>query len=457
MVSSGRTNIKMGLVGVHVVTPEQLATVAPSLLSSYLDAEARFEMHSSQCDKDLEKLDALDSELHALVVPELEVAALNSLRLQVAERKTQLQASNRRERIDPLLADNALEEKFVSSLPPAEVKTDADGHFVVLAGAGDWLIAQDSRVILGGAVEKYLWLYRIPDKKTQILLANDSLASTAELVQHLREWSPQVVKSEHPVASQVSIETETWVIGMRKAATAARDQAFADELENAKKQFERTLATVQADLLEKWGGDEWRYIKVKTASIMDEQAPLTAAAAYRSATKVLSGLITKVIAQEDAYKVDEARKVAQEQERVRIENERAAALAKTRAAEAAAKAKAEQLAQAEKAEREAMLEQLRNNPLFSDSVGISTGFRSFEYGFGFWLESTMKGFQLRIFLDGKTPNSQFNGSNADASLNIDNRLNGSEQFRSGGHDFRIEWTKAKRMSWSAKIIVHRLN
>jgi hypothetical protein len=69
----------------------------------------------------------------------------------------------------------------------------------------------------------------------------------------------------------------------------------------------------------------------------------------------------------------------------------------------------------------------------------------------------MKGFLLRIFLDGSTPNSQFSGSNANFSLNIDDRLSGSEQYKSGDHDFLIEWTKAKRMSWSAKIVVRRLN
>jgi hypothetical protein len=447
----------MGLVGVHVATPEQLAAVAPSLLTSFLTAEAKYVAHSSQCGKDLKKLADLDAELQCLISPELDIPALSTLRLQVAERRAQLLASNRRELIDPLLAENALIEKFVSSLPPASAKTDADGHFVVPAGAGDWLVAQDCRDLPGGAVEKYLWLCRLSEKKSQVLLANDSLVSTAELVQRLSEWSPTPVKFEPQNTTGVSMATEAWALETRKAAIAARSKALADEFESARARYQRMLGTVQVDMLEKWGGEEWRNLKVEIASITNDQAPLIAAATYSKSTKVLSCLITKVLERDAAYRVEAARMVAQEQERQRIENERAAALAKTQSEAAEAKAKAEQLAQAEKAEREAKLEQLRNSPLFSDSVGISTGFRSFEYGFGFWMESTMKGFLLRIFVDGKTPNSQFSGSNADVSWNIDNRLSGSEQYKSGGHDFLIEWTRTKRMSWSAKIIVRRLN
>jgi len=228
---------------------------------------------------------------------------------------------------------------------------------------------------------------------------------------------------------------------------AARAKAITDDLESAKSKYLRTLGSAHAGLLERWGGDGWRTLKIEVASISDNNDPIAAAALYKDATVALNRIIGEANTREEAN-----------QQRIRLEQQRAAetdrAEKQAREREAEAKEKENKV----RAEKEAALEKLRNTPIFSGNVNVvGAGFKAFEFGFGFWLESTLGGAQLRIFLNGEQPSSAFSGSNANASINLDNRLKGSEQYTSGGHDFVIEWVKRNKFTWSADIIVRRLN
>ena len=465
VVSAGRDNIKMGLVGVHVLTEEQLRAVSAPLLKSYEGATEKFRIHSAQCERDSSVLTELQSELAGLVPQSLKIPEIDRLEIEATDRISAIQSTDRGECADPLLAEGALAERFVAALPPPAQKTDADGRFNVRAGPGDWLIAKASRTLIRGSEENYLWICRIPEKKTPALLSNDSLMDTSELLAFLSTRSGLTFAPRESQAPSVSRETEAWVQNARNAALAARERAIADDLESAKSKYNRTLDSVPVELLSKWGGEGWRTLKIEVASICDNKDLLVAAASYREATAALNRIIGEVYPKEAA-----------DQQRIRTEQQRAAEAdraekqaaqarereAQAREREAQAREK-EDKARAEKedkvrAEKEAALEKLRNTPIFSGNVGVvSAGFRAFEFGFGFWLESTLGGAQLRIFVNGKQPSSGFSGSDADASINIDNRLKGSEQYTSGGHDFLIEWVKRNKFTWSADIVVRRLN
>ena len=451
----------MGLVGVHVLTEEQLRVVSAPLLKSYEGATEKWRIHSAQCERDCGSLAELRSALPGLVPQSLRIPEIDRLEIEATDRISAIQSTDRGECADPLLADGALAERFVAALPPPVQKSDADGRFKVRAGPGDWLVAKASRTLIRGTEEKYLWICRIPEKKSPALLSNDSLMDTTELVAFLSTRSGLTFAPRESQAPSVSRETEAWIQNARNAALAARAKAIADDLESAKSKYLRTLGSAHAGLLERWGGDGWRTLQIEVASISDNKDQIAAAALYRDATVVLNQIIGEANTREEANQ----QRIMLEQQRA-AETDRAEKLARereTRAREREAQAR-EREAQArekearEQAEKEAALEKLRNTPIFSGNVNVvGAGFRAFEFGFGFWLESTLGGAQLRVFVNGKQPSSGFSGSNADASINIDNRLNGSEQYTSGGHDFLIEWVKRNKFTWSADIIVRRLN
>jgi hypothetical protein len=213
--------------------------------------------------------------------------------------------------------------------------------------------------------------------------------------------------------------------------------------------------------LKKWGGEAWRKLQVDVDSIGDNEDALLAAAHYREAAKTLDSIISDVSSKEAADQELARGKLIEEQEVARREQQRAAEVTQAAAELAERKAQAEKLAaqeEAEKVKKAAELEKLRNTPLFEGTVSIVTSqFRSFEFGFGFWAESAVGGARLRVFLNGKQPGVLFGGDKADDTINIDNRLKGSQQYSSGGHDFLIEWDKPSKLSWSPKVVVRRLN
>ena len=443
VVTSGRQNLKMGLVGVHVVNEEQLNAIAQPLLKRFQYATEKYKARSAQLSKDCDRLGQFGMELQSLVPSGLKIGAIDLLGTRVFERRDRLRAQDRRDLADPLLAADALGEQLVATLPPAVCKTDADGKFAVKVAPGDWVIASDQRTLLGGEVENYLWIAHVTEERSPILLSNDSLVNDRALIEFLDQRSGLSFSPQEPSIPDVSKETEDWIKVVKEEALAARVKAAAEELETAKRRYDWTLGPVRADLLEKWGGDEWHRLQFEVASFDKVEDLMTRAARFNKAADDLNVILERAVSREAA---DNA-----------LAREKADASAK----EAAAKAQADKQAaedEAEKAKKGAELEKLRSTPQFQGTANIvGSQFRAFDFGFGFWAESTFGGAQLRIYLNGRVPKSGFSGSDADVSINIDNRLKGTEEYSSNGHSFRIEWDRPSRFSWKPVVAVLWVN
>ena len=376
-----------------------------------------------------------------------------------------IQASDRRDLVDPLLTDDALTEQLVAALPPPVRKTDADGRFTVRAGPGDWLIAHDQRTIFGGTNEKYLWVEHLSADNSPLLVSNDSLVQTSALAAFLGERSGVSMVQQQVKVPDVSTETEAWIKTAKEKAVSARTRAIADELDGAKARYKRTLESAKPNLLGKWGGESWRKLQVDVASIDASQDPLRAAAHYREASASLDLIIGDAIGREAAFQEQMRVKQAEEQEAAMMEQQRAADVAQAKAEAAERKALADKLAgqeaermAVEKAKKDGELEKLRNTPLYEGDTSIITSqFMAFEFGFGFRAKSEVSGAKLEIYRNGKQPSILFGGDEPDAVINMDSRRKGSEQYESGGHHFLIEWNKPTQLSWSPRIILRRID
>jgi hypothetical protein len=453
----------MGLVGVHVLTEAQIKEVAAPLLKRYQLALEKHETHVAQCEMDESRLTNFASELAGLEPAGIRIVEIDDIQVEILRRKQVLQESEQPSLTDPILADGALANELVAALPAPLGKTDADGRFTVGAGEGDWLIAGAQRELRKG-VEEYLWIVQVPAQKAPILISNDSLVNPRGLLTYLSLRSGMSLHTPTARALAASADTEAWIKGASERAVRSRAKTISDRFEAAKLRYKNTLASARPEILEKWGGEEWRKLQIEVASI-DVKDPLAAAEQFLKDSAALDGVIEVANTRET-----QAREFA-EQERLRVAaEERIAAQQSTFLAEKKAKEQrreAEERAErarvvaaqeAERVQKARELEILRNTPVFEGTCSIVTSqFCSFEFGFGFWAESSLGGAKLRIFLNGKQPGVLFGGDKPDAEINIDNRLRGSETYSSGGHDFQIEWDKPSKMSWSPKIVVRRLN
>lgn len=465
VVTKDRTNVKMGMVGVHVATDEQMRAIGARLVKEYDIAIAKYKRHSAQGAKDQLCLEQLRKELSAMIPKQVPVKAIDDLDEETVDRIRAIQDADRPELIDPLLTNGALADRLIAALPPPSAKTDADGRFTVSAGPGDWVLARDQRSLIGDVKETYLWIDIVPKTRAPLLIANDSLVTDDALLRLLRKDSHIEVATQEAVPAEVSAVVQNWCNDAEARARAARAQAIAAYLATAKEKYKLTRESISPEILNRWGGEAWRKLQIDVATIDPNDDEIAAAALYHDAADKLDGIIATAQQRETQWQSDE--RIAALKEKARAEAAARAAtaeaeqrrIAQERAAQHEAELQAEKAKQnAEKAKREADLEKLRNTPLYDQTTSVVTsGFTSFEFGFGFWAHGTISGSKLDIFLNGKEPKSEIFGGGADASLNIDNRRKGAEEYSSNGHDFLIEWDKPSRLGWSVKITVRRLD
>jgi len=136
VVTKGGENVKLGLVGIHVVGEGQLMEIGSKLLGEAQKAKAR-EVLLLQLEAEVAAL--------TLTVPGSRSGPLDRIREEAARRRTGIQG----------FSGGVLSRRFLQEMPPTMAQTDADGLFTVEAKTSDWLAARGERKA-GAETETYL-------------------------------------------------------------------------------------------------------------------------------------------------------------------------------------------------------------------------------------------------------------------------------------------------------------
>ncbi len=203
VVTKGGENVKLGLVGIHVIEERRLAEIAMPLLGKALTNKANTLL-----------LKELAAEFNRLVEQ-----APPGFRAPVEELS---KGVTRRIAAESLLAQS-LEESLFKQLPPAVTQTDADGVFTVEASGADWLAARGQRRA-GDSTEEYLWLIPLKEVQKKLLISNDRMLEDDDaLMNVLQQVSPEVVRLG------TSESLSAWVHEQQSAGKKALFEAKATE------------------------------------------------------------------------------------------------------------------------------------------------------------------------------------------------------------------------------------
>jgi formylglycine-generating enzyme required for sulfatase activity len=213
VVTKGGENVKLGLVGIHVIDERWLAEIAARLLG---------EAQKSKAGESL--LLQLESEVKAMVstVPEAYAAPVR----RIAE-----DAFRRRQGVAGF-SGGTLSRRFLAELPAAMAQTDADGLFTVEASSSAWMAARGERRA-GSSTETYLWLIPLKTDAKKLLVSNDRLLEDDDDL-------ARVLAGVGGGSSSGGADPEliSWVDAQRTAARQALVEAKAAE--------ERALAEAKA-------------------------------------------------------------------------------------------------------------------------------------------------------------------------------------------------------------------
>lgn len=203
--------LKLALVGIHVVTEEDLARVAAPLLKPVgADLAGR------------KLLGGLEKELRSMASEGLAVRDLDRIGTGAVQRRNALEAN---------LQKGTLEDDLVSALPPPQTRTDADGGFVVEAMESDWLVAR-WRSGEEGPGASLLWMLPLRGTPRRLLVSGDSVvAGRFDLLERLEGRVPSKER-RGPDPALVA-----WIDRSRQEATsvveAARGRVAQSEREMA--------------------------------------------------------------------------------------------------------------------------------------------------------------------------------------------------------------------------------
>ena len=202
VVTKGGENVKLGLVGIHVVGEEELAGIA-----------GRVQRQAATNRANLELLKGLENDVQALVRNAPPKFALPLKRLEEAISRRRLAESMK----------DSPEVTLFRMLPPLITKTDADGLFVVQASEKDWFAARGQRQA-GDSTENYLWVMQLVGGQKKLLVSNDRLLNDEdELLRTLGEVSPV----ETGIGAERSLVS--WAAEQRTAGQVALAEARAAE------------------------------------------------------------------------------------------------------------------------------------------------------------------------------------------------------------------------------------
>ena len=203
VVTKGGENVKLGLVGIHVVGEGQLMEIGSKLLGEAQKAKAGEVL-----------LLQLEAEVAALTstVPGSKSGPLDRIREEAARRRTGIQG----------FSGGVLSRRFFQEMPPTMAQTDADGLFTVEAKPSDWLAARGERKA-GGETENYLWLMPLKEGGKKLLVSNDRLLSDDDDLARVLAG----ICAGGSSAAAVDKELAGWVDSQRTAAKQAASEAKA--------------------------------------------------------------------------------------------------------------------------------------------------------------------------------------------------------------------------------------
>jgi formylglycine-generating enzyme required for sulfatase activity len=213
VVTRGGENVKLGLVGIHVIEERRLVEIAARLLGEPQKPKAEEAL-----------LLQLESEVKAMVstVPEAFSAPVRRFGEEAAQRRKGIAA----------FSGDTLSRRFLGELPAAMAQTDADGLFTVEAASSAWMAARGERRA-GSSTETYLWLIPLKTDAKKLLVSNDRLLEDDDdLARVLADVCGGTVDGG------ADPELVRWVDAQRKGARQALLEAKAAE--------ERALAEVKA-------------------------------------------------------------------------------------------------------------------------------------------------------------------------------------------------------------------
>jgi formylglycine-generating enzyme required for sulfatase activity len=222
VVTKGGENVKLGLVGIHVVDRVRLAEIAGPLLGKAITNKANGIL--------LKELAAEIEQLIKAAPPGAE-SPLEEVSKAVAKR---VLVEN--------LAAQSTQDTLFNEFPPAVTQTDADGVFTVEATETDWLAARGQRRA-GDSTENYLWLVPLKGVQKKLLISNDRMLEGSEdLLLVLAQFSP-ATPAMSPAASLA-----IWAIEQRAAAQKALVEAKA-KMEAEEKERQRLADVAEQERL----------------------------------------------------------------------------------------------------------------------------------------------------------------------------------------------------------------
>lgn len=271
VVMQSRDNVKMGLVGIHVATAEQLRAVVTEAGAVYLHSDqewrARIAQSKANVDEAVKFRDTLFSAKPEGLADETRIRLQDAVVFKV--RELEAAVSSNYSNVPSSLSD--FETSIFSKLLQPVTKTDADGRFSLTAKPGDWLLAHSERKILGNE-ETYFWAVQVPQEKKPLLISNDTLVQ-GELGFH-KLYSSVCGSRLEPLAmgeAKADEQTTKWVELAQAAlnkvievehATKERLEAEAKAVEEKaaadRKAHEAWLAEIKA-IEDKRAADEARY------------------------------------------------------------------------------------------------------------------------------------------------------------------------------------------------------
>ena len=201
VVTKGGENVKLGLLGIHVVGEGQLMEIGSKLLGEAQKAKAG-EVLLLQLEAEVKSL--------ASAVPSPRTGPLDKILEEAARRRTGIKG----------FSESKLSERFFQEIPPTSVQTDADGLFTVDAKPSDWLAARGERRA-GAETETYLWLMPLKEGGKKLLVSNDRLLSDDDDLARVLAG----VCAGGSSAAAVDKELAGWVDSQRTAAKQAASEA----------------------------------------------------------------------------------------------------------------------------------------------------------------------------------------------------------------------------------------
>jgi formylglycine-generating enzyme required for sulfatase activity len=215
VVTKGGENVKLGLVGIHVVGEERLTEIGSKLLGEAQKAKAG-EVLLLQLEAEVKSL--------ASAVPSPRTGPLDKILEEAARRRTGVQG----------FSGGVLSGRFFQEMPPTMAQTDADGQFTVEATTSDWLAARGERKA-GAETETYLWLMPLKEGAKKLLVSNDRLLKDDDDLARVLAG----VCAGGSSAAAADKELVGWIESQRIAAKQAATEAKAAE--------ERDVASMKAN------------------------------------------------------------------------------------------------------------------------------------------------------------------------------------------------------------------